>query len=97
MTGRRKRPGNTVTLSISLSPADLTTLQRRAKRLHGGNVSAAVGDAAELLRLEENRRALAAALERELGPLDPDLARAILLESTGAIPPVRRRKRGRAA
>ncbi|MCL2725641.1 MAG: hypothetical protein FWD69_14500 [Polyangiaceae bacterium] len=94
---RPRRAGNTKTLSISLSSADVAVLRQRAKRLHGGNVSAAVGDAAKLLQIEENRQAFAAKLEEELGPLDPDLARAILMESTGLVPPVRRKKGRRSA
>lgn len=94
---RQRRAGNTVTLSVSLSPADAAILRRRAKRVHGGNVSAAIGDAAELLRIEENRQALAAQLEEELGPLDRQLARAILMETAGVLPPVRRKRKRRAA
>jgi len=97
MGTRQRRPGNTVTLSVSMSPRDVAVLRRRAKRLHGGNVSAAIGDAAELLRIEENRQALAAKLEAELGPLDPGVAKAILMETLGVVPPVRRKKKRRAA
>ena len=93
MAAARKRPGNTVTLSVSMRPEDLAVLRKRAKRAHGGNVSAALADAAELLRLEENRQALARKLEKELGPLDPAVTRAILEESFGLVPPVRRKKR----
>lgn len=92
MAGRKPRAGNTITLSISMSPEDVAVLRKRAKRLHGGNVSAAIADAAELLRIEENRQAFAAKLEKELGPLDPGVSRAILMESLGKIPPVRRKK-----
>ena len=93
MAPRKKRAGSTVTLSVSIHPKDIAILRRRAKRLHGGNVSAAIGDAAELLRIEENRQAFAWRLEEELGPLDPAVARAILMETLGRIPPVRRKKR----
>ena len=62
-------------------------------RLHGGNVSAAIGDAAELLRIEENRQAFEAKLEEELGPLDHEVARAILMETMGRLPPLRRKKK----
>ena len=55
-------------------------------------MSAAIADAAELLRIEENRQAFAAKLERELGPLDSGSSRSILLETLGLIPPVRRKK-----
>ena len=93
MGSRKKRAGSTVTLSISISPKEAAVLRKRAKRLHGGNVSAAIGDAAELLRIEDNRQAFAAKLEEELGPLDPAVARAILMETTGLIAPVRRKKK----
>ena len=94
---RTKRPGSTVTLSVSVSREDAEVLRRRAKRLHGGNVSAAIGDAAELLRIEEGRQALAAQLEAEFGPLDREVERQIHLETMGLIPPVRRKKRKKAA
>ena len=92
MAGRKRRAGSTITMSISMSPKDVAVLRKRAKRLHGGNVSAAIADAAELLRIEENRQAFAANLEKELGPLDPGLSRAILMETIGVIPPVRKKK-----
>ena len=85
-----------MTLSISVSAGDVAVLRKRAKRLHGGNVSAAVSDAAELLRIEENRRAFAEKLERELGPLDVETARAILLETMGLVAPTRRSRKGAA-
>lgn len=93
MSSRTKRAGTTVTLSVSLHPKDVAILRRRAKRVHGGNVSAAIADAAELLRIEENRQAFAARLDEELGPLDPAVAQAILMETMGQIPPVRRKKK----
>ncbi len=96
MKTRKKRAGSTVTVSVSLSPEHLAVLKRRAKRMHGGNVSAAIGDAAELLKVEEGRQALAAKLDAEYGPLDPDVARAVLLESFGLVPPVRRKKKSAA-
>jgi hypothetical protein len=82
-----------VTSSVSMSPAHAAVLRKRAKRLHGGNVSAALADAVELLRLEEERRAFAAKLDAELGPLDESVARAVLAESMGLVPPVRRKKK----
>ena len=92
MAGRKQRAGNTTTLSISMTPEDIEVLHKRARRLHGGNVSAAIADATDLLRIEENRQAFAAKLEKELGPLDPSVSRAILMETLGRIPPVRRKK-----
>lgn len=93
MTSRKKRAGSTVTLSVSLRPEDVAILKKRAKRLHGGNVSAAIADAAELLRIDENRRAFAAKLDAELGPLAPEVLQSVLAESTGLVPPVRRKKK----
>ena len=45
-----------------LSPdrADLGTLRRRAKKLYGGNLSAAIAEAARRIREEEGREALVA-------------------------------------
>lgn len=40
-------------MSIAIAPKDLSTFRARAKRLHGGNLSAAIADAAEKLRREE--------------------------------------------
>lgn len=93
MKSRKKRAGDTVTLSISISPKDVAVLRKRAKRLHGGNVSAAIGDAAELLRIDEHRGAFAVKLEEEFGPLDHAVARAIVMETLGLVTPVRRRKK----
>ena len=98
MGARKKRAGSTVTISVSIHPRDVAVLRRRAKRLHGGSVSAAIGDAAELLRIDDNRQAFAAKLEKELGPLEPAVAKAILMETMGLVAPVRaRRKRTTAA
>jgi len=97
MAARRKRAGSTVTLSVSVRPEDAATLRKRAKRLHGGNVSAAISDATELLRIEDNRQAFAAKLDAELGELDPQVARAILMETMGTVAPVRRKKKRAAA
>jgi hypothetical protein len=55
-----KRAGSTVKLSISLDQRDLELLQKRAKRLSGGNVSAAVTDMIHIAREWEGREALAA-------------------------------------
>jgi len=64
-----KRAGTTVTLSISLPPEPLRILRSRAKRVHGGNLSAAIAEAAETLRLEEARQVVVKSLDEELGPL----------------------------
>ena len=55
-----KRAGSTVKLSISLDRRDLELLQKRAKRLSGGNVSAAITDMIHIAREWEGRQMLAA-------------------------------------
>jgi hypothetical protein len=50
-------------VSISIDDADLRWLKKRAKRLHGGNLSAAVAEGTRLVR---HREALGALLD-ELG------------------------------
>ena len=55
-----KRPGRTVKLSISIAERDFRTLKKRAKRLSGGNISAAIADMIRLADEWEGRKALAA-------------------------------------
>jgi hypothetical protein len=45
---------------VSLDRHDLDALRRRAKRLYGGNVSAAIAEGARLIREQEGREALVA-------------------------------------
>jgi hypothetical protein len=68
-TKRSRRVGRTVNRSVSFSPETLQLLEQRAERVHGGNLSAAIADAASLLRLEEARQDVAAAFEALHGPL----------------------------
>jgi hypothetical protein len=56
----RKRPGGTTRLSISLPTEEVRLLKRRAKRVHGGNVSGVVSDAIRYIAYEEGRDALIA-------------------------------------
>jgi hypothetical protein len=49
----KKRAGVTEKISISLDRDDLKALKKRAKRLHGGNVSAVVAELAADARLLE--------------------------------------------
>ena len=42
----KKREGVTAKISISLSPSDLASLKKRAKRLYAGNVSAVISELA---------------------------------------------------
>lgn len=55
-----KRPGRTVKLSISLDAGDVALLKKRAKRISGGNISAAIADTIRVAREVEGREALAA-------------------------------------
>jgi hypothetical protein len=57
----RKMPGGTTHLSISLPTEEVKLLKRRAKRVHGGNVSRAISEAIRYLAYEEGRDALLAA------------------------------------
>ena len=54
-----KRAGQTVKLSISLDSEHHALLEKRAKRLPGGNVSAAIAEALDLAAEWDGRRALA--------------------------------------
>ena len=55
-----KRAGVTRKVSLSVNSADLAMLKKRAKRLHGGNVSAVFADLiAEIKRREAWERAVA--------------------------------------
>jgi hypothetical protein len=55
-----KRPGRTVKLSISLDESDFAFLQKRAKVVSGGNISAAVSEAIHIAEELQGRDALAA-------------------------------------
>jgi hypothetical protein len=52
------RPGRTEKISVSIGRSDLLVLRRRAKKLYGGNLSAAIAEAAGRIREEEGREAL---------------------------------------
>jgi hypothetical protein len=81
-----KRAGKTETLSISLGPEPLKFLRRRAKQAHRGNLSAAIAEAAELLRRDVAMGELAATLAKEHGPLTDDERAAIDAELRGGAP-----------
>jgi hypothetical protein len=85
-----KRAGNTEKVSLSVNREDLAVIKRRAKLLHGGNVSAVFAELiAEIKRREAWDRAVAwygepialsrqerATIDRELlGPTQPKSAR----------------------
>jgi hypothetical protein len=52
------RAGRTEKISVSLDRSDVHALRRRAKKLYGGNLSAAVAEGARRIREEEGREAL---------------------------------------
>lgn len=54
-----KRAGRTVKLSISIDRSDFALLSRRAKKVSGGNVSAAITQMIHAAREWEGREALA--------------------------------------
>ncbi len=86
-----KRAGKTETLSISLAPEPLKVLRRRAKQVHGGNLSAAIAEAAEFVRRDMAMGELIAELDKEHGPLTDEDRVAIDAELQGK--PTRRRKK----
>lgn len=56
----RTRAGRTEKISVSLDKGDLDALRRRAKKLYGGNLSAAIAEGARRIREQEGREALLA-------------------------------------
>ncbi len=57
---RIKRAGVTEKISISVDHGDLVILRRRARKLYGGNLSAAVVEGVRHIREQEGREALVA-------------------------------------
>ena len=70
----KKRPGGTVHLSISLPAQDAKILKRRAKRVHGGNVSRVVSEAIRYIAYEEGRDALIASFGNKGNPTQAEAA-----------------------
>jgi hypothetical protein len=78
-------------VSVTIDRAKLQMLRRRAKRLHGGNLSAVIDEATEHLRRLE---ALDEFLERAGAPeLTPEQREAIHAEWRGEPKPKRRKRR----
>jgi hypothetical protein len=78
-------------LGISIADEDLRWLERRAKRLHGGNLSAAV---AEQTRLARHHEALGVMLDRLGAPkLSGSESDASIAEIDGREKKAKRRKR----
>ena len=93
MTKRRKEPTGKV--SVTVTADDLVLLRARAKRLHQGNLSAAVADGVSRLREEEATHRL---LERlEAPPLSDARFAAIVAEWQGASPPTKPKRARRLA
>jgi hypothetical protein len=69
------RAGTTRNVSVSLSLSTLASLRARAESTHGGNLSAAIAEAAEVLQRQTARQAVSRALMRGRPPLsDADRA-----------------------
>jgi hypothetical protein len=77
------RIGRTEKISVSLERSDLLALRRRAKRLYGGNVSAAIAEGARRIREEEGREKLVVWLG-DSGKTTPQERDAIRAEWRGA-------------
>lgn len=90
-----KRPGQTVKLSISLDPSDVALLKKRAKRVSGGNISAAIADTIRIAREVEGREALAAWLGE--GREEPSAATMDAVRAEWAAGAKRSRRRTKAA
>jgi hypothetical protein len=65
----RKRAGTTKNVSVSLDAAVLKVLRERANSVHGGNLSAAIAEAAEVLHRHAARDYVANELMRGHAPL----------------------------
>lgn len=87
------RAGRTEKISVSLDSSDLRALRRRAKKLCGGNLSAAIAEGARRIREEEGREALVAWLG-DAGEATPEEREAIRAEWRVEAP---KRRRSRAA
>jgi hypothetical protein len=90
----KRRDVETTKVSIAITRDDLRTFRARARRLHRGNLSAAIADAAAKLRREE-------AAHRVLGrlgapPLSDERSAEIEAELRGEAPP-KKGRRGKAA
>lgn len=93
MAGRiAKRPGRTVNRSVSFTKETLRLLERRAKQVHGGNLSAAIAEAARLFRMQEAREHIAQVHDEIYGPLTADQIVAIDAEERGLPMPRKRRR-----
>jgi hypothetical protein len=87
------RASRSKTMSVSLAPEPLDVLRRRAKEVHDGNLSAAIAEAAELLRRDMAMGELVSDLERAHGPVTDHDRIGFEAELRATAPRRRRRKR----
>jgi hypothetical protein len=80
--------------SISIDDADLAWLKKRAKRLHGGNLSAAMAEGTEILRHLDRMGAL---LDRLAAPKLTDADRTVIDRELHGPTARRSAKRGKRA
>lgn len=86
------RSGRTEKISISLDRSDLSLLQKRARRLYGGNLSAAITEGVQRVKEEEGREALVAWLG-DAAKTTPEQRDAVRAEWLGTLATPRRRGR----
>src|SRR5260370_18376498 len=79
-TTMAKRAGRTVKLSISIEKSDFELLSKRAKKVSGGNVSAAITQMIHAAREWEGREALATWLAQGRKAPSSEAMNAILAE-----------------
>ena len=92
------RTGRTKNVSVSLDGAVLKILRARAESTHGGNLSAAIAEAAEVLHREAARDAVAKELNRGRPPITDEERAAVGAELEEGWRHARKRlKRKRAA
>ena len=85
-----KRAGVTEKISVSLQATAAASLRKRAKRLHGGNLSAVVAELAADAALLEGMHELVGQLG---GPvLTDEIRRELDLEWTRSVPRARKRR-----
>jgi hypothetical protein len=75
MRGGRRRSGRTEKISVSIDRSDLSLLQKRARRLYGGNLSAAIAEGVRRVNEEEGREALVAWLGHDASRLASSVTR----------------------
>jgi hypothetical protein len=93
-SAKAPRAGSPAKVSVSIERADLALLQRRARKLYGGNLSAAVGEGVRHIREQEGREALVAWLGSAGRATDAEREQLRSEWQPRAAPAKARRKRG---